>query len=120
MGLESGSQAQINGFASIPMKRSFAIDSLFGVGAQTGGEDIFRCPENMVLTGIAGGASPIEVRRTVCSAMRIRHRLLSKQHLCKPSRTKGPFNAAGVSSTKRMDEQLQSRPPVVCLLSAWM
>jgi hypothetical protein len=42
-----------------------AIDSVFGVGAQTGGETAVNCPENMVVTGFAGGASPIQVWRAM-------------------------------------------------------
>ncbi|WIA16010.1 hypothetical protein OEZ85_012743 [Tetradesmus obliquus] len=58
-GLEPGAIAQSNGFTSVPFTSNFAIDSLFGVGASTGGEAEYKCPQDMVLTGVAGGAEPV-------------------------------------------------------------
>uniref|UniRef100_A0A383W0W1 LysM domain-containing protein n=1 Tax=Tetradesmus obliquus TaxID=3088 RepID=A0A383W0W1_TETOB len=57
-GWADGALAQANGFTSVSLKAGAAVDSLFGVGAQSGGERLFSCPPGMVVTGIAGGASP--------------------------------------------------------------
>jgi hypothetical protein len=61
-GWADGSVAQANGFSAINLKTGCAVDSMFGVGAQSGGETTFTCPSGMVVTGIAGGASPGQVR----------------------------------------------------------
>lgn len=61
-GWADGALAQANGFTSVSLKAGAAVDSLFGVGAQSGGERLFSCPPGMVVTGIAGGASPGQVR----------------------------------------------------------
>jgi len=37
-------QPNFAGFDSIPLRAGGAVDSLLGVGAQTGGEAVFTCP----------------------------------------------------------------------------
>lgn len=49
---------QVGGFTRIPFNAGGAIDSMFGVGAQTGYEKVVQCPTGTVVTGIAGGANP--------------------------------------------------------------
>lgn len=49
---------QPGGFTQIAYTSGYAIDSFLGVGAQTGFERVLTCPQNTVVTGIAGGASP--------------------------------------------------------------
>lgn len=50
--------SECGGFTSIKIKAGWAIDSMFAVGAQSGDELIYNCPDNTVVTGIAGGMSP--------------------------------------------------------------
>lgn len=49
----------IGGFTEVVFKAAGAIDAMFSVGAQTGYEKVFRCPPNTVVTGMAGGGSPV-------------------------------------------------------------
>jgi hypothetical protein len=53
----------LQGYPTIDLRASVAVDSLFAVGAQSGGETTFKCPDNTVVTGIAGGSHPNYVSR---------------------------------------------------------
>jgi hypothetical protein len=65
-GWADGTVTQLSGFPTVSLMSGWALDSLFGVGAQSGGENTFACPSGMVVTGIAGGASPDAVRIGKC------------------------------------------------------
>jgi hypothetical protein len=75
-GLAEGQVTQASGFPTVNLKTGVAIDSVFGVGAQSGGETTFSCPAETVVTGIAGGASPGQVNPVIFR----QHRLSSSHH----------------------------------------
>ena len=49
---------QVGGFTTVGLRSGWAVDALFGVGAQSGGEATVSCPLNTMITGIAGGSVP--------------------------------------------------------------
>ncbi|WIA16012.1 hypothetical protein OEZ85_012745 [Tetradesmus obliquus] len=57
-GWRDGATAQANGYSTIGIRSSSAVDSVEGVGAQSGGDTTFTCPEGSVVTGMAAGAKP--------------------------------------------------------------
>uniref|UniRef100_A0A383WLU6 LysM domain-containing protein n=1 Tax=Tetradesmus obliquus TaxID=3088 RepID=A0A383WLU6_TETOB len=71
-GWAHGSVIQPNGFPSVAMKTGWAVDSVLGVGAQSGGERLFSCPAGMLVTGIAGGANPEEYPKGWLSNLQLR------------------------------------------------
>lgn len=54
-GFSDGNTTLMTGFTSVPVRSGWAIDQLFGVGAFTGGEGQFNCPNNTMVTGFSAG-----------------------------------------------------------------
>jgi hypothetical protein len=51
----------MQGYSTVAVKAASAVDSVEGVGAQSGGDVSSRCPDGTVVVGMAAGAQPTYV-----------------------------------------------------------